>query len=287
MTVKKVSPSFLWVLISLAICGTSFSQKPNYEVYALKFASTGKLLPLSVNVLNAPENETVDPAFIFWLIKDNQGKNILIDAGFLPDIPQVKDFGIAKYIQPDALLTALHVKKEDITDIILTHPHWDHMGGIDLFPNAHVWIQKEDYNYFVGGAWQEEGHNGGFNKEDVHKIIERNLEGKLTLINGDDQEIIPGIIAYTGSRHTFDSQYILIKSGADKIIIASDNVFTYYNLEQLKSAPAHATFDADGYINAMIRMKTLVSDVKFIIPGHDNLLFSRFPKITENIIQIK
>lgn len=287
MTVKNVRSSLIWVLIFSAIYGTSFSQTPHYEVYALKFASIEKLLPLSVNVLDAPENETVDPAFIFWLIKDNQGKNILIDAGFLPDIPQVKDFGIAKYIQPDALLTTLHIKKEDITDIILTHPHWDHMGGIDLFPNAHIWIQKEDYNYFVGSAWQEEGHNGGFNKEDVHKIIKRNLEGKLTLINGDDQEIMPGIRAYTGSRHTFDSQYILIKSGAEKIIIASDNVFTYYNLEHLKSAPAHATFDTDGYIKAMIRMKTLVSDVKFIIPGHDNLLFLRFPKITENIIRIK
>ncbi|WP_394776840.1 N-acyl homoserine lactonase family protein [Flavobacterium sp.] len=287
MTLKNVRPFFILVLISLAICETTFSQIPNYEVYALKFASVGKLLPLAVNVIDAPENETVDPAFIFWLIKDNHGKNILIDAGFLPDIPQVKDFGITKYIQPDTMLTALNLKREDITDIILTHPHWDHMGGIDLFPNAHVWIQKEDYNYFVGSAWQEEGHNGGFNKEDVRKIIERNLKGKLTLINGDDQEIIPGIRAYTGSRHTFDSQYILIKSGADKIIIASDNVFTYYNLEHLKSAPAHATFDIEGYVNAMIRMKKLVSDVKFIIPGHDNLLFSRFPKITDNIIRIK
>ncbi|RUT69867.1 hypothetical protein D0817_14725 [Flavobacterium cupreum] len=94
-------------------------------------------------------------------------------------------------------------------------------------------------------------------------------------------------MAYTGSRHTFDSQYVLIKSNADKIIIASDNVFTYYNLEHLKSAPTHATFNTEGYVNAMIRMKTLVSDIKFIIPGHDNILFSRFPKISENIIRIK
>lgn len=287
MKLINMRNSLILLLLFLSLYGSTYSQTLNYEVYALKFASIGKLLPLTVNVIDAPENQTVDPAFIFWLVKDNQGKNILIDAGFLPDIPQVTDFGIIKYIRPDTMLFALNLKKEDITDIILTHPHWDHMGGIDLFPNAQVWIQKEDYNYFVGNAWQEEGHNGGFNKEDVRKIIERNLTGRLTLINGDDQEIIPGIRAYTGSRHTFESQYILIKSGADKIIIASDNVFTYYNLEHLKSAPAHAPFNVDAYVKAMIRMKTLVSDVKFIIPGHDNLLFSRFPKITENIILIK
>ncbi|QSB28780.1 N-acyl homoserine lactonase family protein [Flavobacterium sp. CLA17] len=279
--------SLLSVFLFIINYGTLFSQTPNYEVYALKFASIEKLLPLAVNVIDAPENETVDPAFIFWLIRDPKGKNILIDAGFLNDIPQVKDFGITKYVQPDKMLAGLHLKAEDITDIILTHPHWDHMGGIALFPNAQVWIQKEDYNYFVGNAWQQEGHNGGFNKEDVRKLTERNLAGKLMLINGDNQEIMPGITVFTGSQHTFDSQYVLIKSNTDKIIIASDNVFTYYNLEHLKSAPAHATFNTEAYVKAMVRMKTLVSDIKFIIPGHDNLLFSKFPKITERIIKIK
>nr|WP_315223784.1 N-acyl homoserine lactonase family protein [uncultured Flavobacterium sp.] len=279
--------TFISLIFFILNYGIGFSQTPNYEIYALKFASIEKLLPLAVNVLDAPENATVDPAFIFWLIKDNKGKNILIDTGFWENIPQVKDFGITKYIQPDKMLAELNLKAEDITDIILTHPHWDHMGGIDLFPDAQVWIQTQDYNYFVGNAWQKEGHNGGFNKEDVRKIIERNLTGKLTFINGDNQEILPGITVYTGSQHTFDSQYVLVETNNDKIIIASDNVFTYYNLEHLKSAPAHATFNTEAYIKAMIRMKTLVSDIKFIIPGHDNLLFSRFPKITDNIIRIK
>ncbi|TEB41160.1 MBL fold metallo-hydrolase, partial [Flavobacterium circumlabens] len=107
--------------------GATFSQTPNYEVYALKFASIEKLLPLAVDLIDAPESETVDPAFVFWLIKDNKGKNILIDAGFLNDIPQVKDFGITKYVQPDKMLSGLNLKREDITDIILTHPHWDHI----------------------------------------------------------------------------------------------------------------------------------------------------------------
>lgn len=38
------------------------------------------------------------------------------------------------------------------------------MDGVDLFPKAHVWIQKEDYNYFVGAAWQKDG-DGDFNKK--------------------------------------------------------------------------------------------------------------------------
>ena len=77
-----------------------------------------------------------------------------------------------------------------------------------------------------------------------------------------------------------------MKSGTKKIILASDNVYTYYNLDHLKSAPKDATFDTKGYIKAMTRMKTLVSNIKFIIPGHDALLFSRFPIISKGIIKI-
>jgi hypothetical protein len=51
----------------------------------------------------------------------------------------------------------------------------------------------------------------------------------------------------------------------------------------LKSAPGYATFDTSGYVRAMERMKTLASDIKFIIPGHDALLFSRFPTIAAHL----
>ena len=279
---------FILTLLFYITSVTAFSQTPNYEVYALKFASAfdGKPYPLSYIVLGAPEKEKGIAIFMVWLIKGDNGKNILVDAGFLKDVEEAKDFGVTNYIRPDSMLIGVGLKATDITDIILTHPHWDHVDAVDLFPNAQVWMQKEDYNYFVGAAWQKDG-SGGFNKRDVRKIVELNLSGKLTLVDGDDKEVVPGIKVYTGSRHTFNSQYVLVKSGTEKIILASDNVYTYYNLDNLKSAPKDATFDTTGYINAMKRMKTLVSNIKFIIPGHDALLFNRFPLITEGIIKIK
>ena len=107
------------------------------------------------------------------------------------------------------------------------------------------------------------------------------------MVDGDNKEIIPGIKVYTGSRHTFNSQFVLVESGADKIIIASDNIYTYYNLEHLKSAPMPATFDTTAYVKSMERMKILSSNIKFIIPGHDALTFRRFPIIAEGIVKIK
>jgi hypothetical protein len=56
-----------------------------------------------------------------WLVK-GAGKNILVDAGFLKDIPEGKDFEVVNYIRTDSALAKIALNPENITDIILTHP---------------------------------------------------------------------------------------------------------------------------------------------------------------------
>jgi len=264
----------------------AMTQKQHYDVYAIKFASAARLFPISDVADKGPSTDSVNLDFMVWLIKGD-GKNILVDAGFLNDMEEAKDFNIKNYVRPDSILSKLHLKAGDITDIILSHPHWDHIDGIDLFPNAQAWMQKEDFNYFVSTAWQKDGNKGGFNKRDVRKMVELNLAGRLTLVDGDDKEIIPGIKVYTGSRHTFNSQYVLVETGVNKIVLASDNIWIYYILEHLTPPSAGGTLDPAGYVKAMQRMKSLVTNPKFIIPGHDSQVLERFPKVTEGVVKIE
>jgi len=65
------------------------------------------------------------------------------------------------------------------------------------------------------------------------------------------------------------------------------NLCCFKKINFKKSAPANATFDTTAYAKEMIRMKTLASDSKFIIPGHDALLFSKFPLVAAGVIKIK
>jgi glyoxylase-like metal-dependent hydrolase (beta-lactamase superfamily II) len=260
---------------------------PAYEIYALKYFGIHSV-PVSDLALGAPKKDTMNMFFMYWLIKGNNGKKILVDAGFRKDLDIFKELKTTFYIRPDSVLLELNIKSDEITDIILTHPHWDHLDGISLFPNAHIWIQKEDYNYFVGEAWQTDGRHGGFYKRDVDTMVSLNVAGKLTLVDGDDKEILPGIKVYTGSRHTYNSQFVLVQTGGDKVILASDNIWIYYNLDHLKSSPyPNGTFDTTAYVNSMQRMKTLASSIQYIIPGHDPAIFSRFPMIKPDIVKIK
>jgi hypothetical protein len=119
-------------------------------------------------------------------------------------------------------------------------------------------------------------------------MVSLNIAGRLSLVDGDDQEILPGIKVFTGSRHTFNSQYVLVQTGGDRVIIASDNIWIYYNLEHLKSSPyPDGTFDTTAYVKSMQRMKTQASSIKYILPGHDAAVFTRFAIFKPNIVRIK
>ncbi len=272
---------FISTFILLSSLTIVYAQDNTYEVYALQFTGPSKISSDHIAVGGTSE-DTVTGCNMFWLLKGINDRIVLVDVGFTDTVT----YKSHQYIRPDKVLEKTGITPEQISDIIITHPHWDHIGGIDLFPNAKVWMQKADYEYFVGTAWQEGGFSDGFNKSDVEKIVSINLEGRLKLVKGDSLEIIPGIWVFIGSKHTFESQYILVNINKDPIIIASDNIWFYYNLNNMLPIP-HYTFDPEAYVYQMKRMKTMVKDQRLIIPGHDAEIFQIFQTIAEGVVIIK
>ncbi len=177
------------------------------------------------------------------------------------------------------------VKPEEVTDVVISHAHWDHMGGIDLFPKATVWIQKEEFRYYTGEAWQPGGNHGGIDPDDVRELVRINTEGRLRLVDGDDVEILPGIRAYTGGRHTYASQYLRI-DGAPPFVLASDNVYLYRNVASRLPSATFSDADHAANLAAQRRMIDLAGSPDRIVPGHDALQFQKFP-VQGRIAQIR
>jgi hypothetical protein len=73
----------------------------------------------------------------------------------------------------------------------------------------------------------------------------------VSLVPGDAQEIFPGITCYTGGKHTFQSQYVGVNTKAGMVILASDNMYLYENLE--KHVPIAQTLDAVSNLHAQDR----------------------------------
>jgi hypothetical protein len=76
----------------------------------------------------------------------------------------------------------------------------------------------------------------------VLTLVKLNNSGRVRLVDGDAKEIIPGVTVYTGGRHTFASQYVGVNTKVGRVVIASDNLYLYENLD--KHVPIAQTFDA-------------------------------------------
>ncbi len=131
----------------------------------------------------------------------------------------------------------------------------------------------------------------------MQALLKINMEGRLRFVEGDDQEIMPGVRCYTGGKHTWASQYVSARlrgsaasagqapMAAGTAVFASDNIYLYENLD--KHAPIAQTLDAASNLKAQDRIRTLVSDPRLIVPGHDPAVFERFERVAEGIVRIR
>jgi len=246
---------------------------PAYTIDAVRYASIPGFRTAGL-VMGADPAERTDIAMVFWVIR-GAGRVVLFDSGFHRE-RWFSTFDVTDYLRPDSALTGLGVAATEVTDVIVSHAHWDHMGGIELFPEATVHIQREEYEYYTGAAWREGGRRGGIDEDDVVALVRRNLAGRVRLVEGDDVEVLPGIRAYTGARHTYASQYILVE-GAEPFVLASDNGYLYRNFETRTAGATFLPTDRSGNEAALERMLRLAGSSDRVVPGHDALQFARFP----------
>jgi glyoxylase-like metal-dependent hydrolase (beta-lactamase superfamily II) len=269
--------------LALLIAAAAAAQgKPEYEVLAVRYAT---IPDFAVNqlVAGAEAGRKLDIAMLVWLIRGN-GKNILFDAGFYRE-QFFRQWHVNDFMKPSDAVKRAGVAPEEISDVIISHMHWDHADGMDLFPKAKVWLQKEELEYYAGSAWQSRRTHGGIDPEDVLAAVRLNTEGRVGLVNGDAQEVRPGITAYTGGKHTYASQFITVNTSSGTVVLASDNMYLYENLE--RHAPIAATLDAASNLRAQDRMKQLASKPELIVPGHDPAVMKRFPEASPGVVRIR
>src|SRR5262245_23117888 len=126
-------------LFAVALLGLSIAtidsaarsqEKPVYEVYAISYGVIPDF-PVSSLVAGAAKSRKLDIHMIVWLLKGPGVRNILVDSGFYRD-KFFKQWKVKDFIKPSEAVSRFGVKPEEITDIIITHMHWDHADGFDL-----------------------------------------------------------------------------------------------------------------------------------------------------------
>lgn len=281
--IRRNLASLALVVALLAGSSLSFGSDvpaPTWKVYAIRYATIRKF-PVHDLVAGADTTRTLDLAMMFWLLEGPDGRRVLVDAGFYRK-KFLRDWKPVNYRRPPDALQGFRVPAESVTDIIISHVHWDHLDGADLFPKARIWIQRDEYEHYVGD--HGEPLDAAIDTVDAAMLARLKEAGRVQLVNGDSKEILPGIVAYTGGKHTFASQYLGVQTAGGTVVVASDNCYLYENLE--RHLPIAQTLDAKSNLAAQDRMKRLASSPDWIVPGHDPAVFKRFRSVSPGIAAI-
>ena len=190
-----------------------------------------------------------------WLLRDTEHV-ILVDTGppaYAALIP--------------ALLARHGVTAADVTDVLLTHAHWDHLGNLTSFPAARVSIGDVELTWAAGQP------PGAHYLSDLHtqELLRRERRADAPTVRlRDGGEALPGITAIQVPGHTPGHLAFLAATDRGPMILAGDAV---KNVRELATARVDSSLDHDASGRSVDRLRSLMRDTGAVIaPGHDVLL---------------
>lgn len=251
------------------------------RVYQLGIGA--KRLPLSQCLLRGGTADLVDFGYSFWLVDHPDGL-ILVDCGFREQAARRKSINYER--TPVAALAALGIAPDDISAIVLTHLHFDHAGTVPDFPQAVVYLQRSELDYFTGPLMRFPLCASGLDADDLCAVQATDRDGRLRLLDGDT-EIRPGMRSYHVGGHTPGSQLVSISDGDRRVVLTGDVAHLYENLAA--GVPFPVLHDVPASCIAFEVLAGMQDARTVIIPGHDGRVqrsFDPVPGTSGAIVQL-
>lgn len=179
----------------------------------------------------AADAENCIPLALRSLKIEGEGRTFLVDVGIGEkwNEKQRAIFAIKNTPQGE-----LGFVPESITDVILTHLHFDHAGGISrcksgspselelVYPKATVHVQKANVE-------NAEHPNVKERASYLNENVEILNQGQLNLLNGET-EIVPGLWVHTVHGHTWGQQTVELRDGETSLVFPTDLIPTSHHL---------------------------------------------------------
>lgn len=207
-----------------------------------------------------------DPPFVdlpvnVGIIKGPDGEITLYDSGW-KQLAYIFDWNSSCCWQDLRVqMLAIGLDPGDVTRIVIGHGHWDHAGQLSSFPNAVLYVQKEELkqiDFFLNYPTEFNGGHiravntldpitgaqvgppaqacartpvCGYPPQTIQEILGKTLNGKAKIIDGR-YEVAPGLIIHPAFRgHTYGSQLLQVNTPRGQLVFGSD---TYSSWEGIR-----------------------------------------------------
>lgn len=251
-----------------------------YEIYALKYA--GPFLRRQAFLVWLSDwDATQEINYYLWLIKGGE-KAVVVDAGVGPGLAAQRELN--GYVSPARVLERLGLAADRVEQVILTHLHWDHMDGFDLFPRATFYVQETEFRFWIEDPV---ALRPPFRELSVRPSLEAlaSLRGssRLVLVPGD-QEIGPGISCLLAPGHTPGLQAVAVNTARGTAVLGSDCGHLFRNYRE--DRPSVLIADLPAWLRSFDKLKSRVSSPELLFPGHDAAMSTDFPRLAEGVTRL-
>ena len=197
------------------------------------------------NKLNPADEKNLCTWAMRCMLIENGDQLILIDTG-IGNKQSEKFFGyyyLQDMLSLDKALLEKGYTTNDITDVLLTHLHFDHVGGAvqynaskdklePVFKNAKYWSTKKHWDWATINPNPRE--KASFLKENIHPI---EASGQLHFIEENENELftkspLPGIDIFFANGHTEAQMIPIISHGDSKVVFGADLIPSAYHIPQ-------------------------------------------------------
>jgi len=248
-----------------------------WSLYAVEFARS-KDVSVDRLVKGARADQRVDMSWYFWVAR-GFGKTILIDTGtdaFIHNsATQLRHkWNIHSARSVRASLNILGIQPEGVSDVFITHHHWDHSDGLIHFERANIYIDEVELSSLKRKA-----------SKDVLGFLERaRLRGALLTPLQSNEEKLPQFLVERAGQHTKGHRIVKLRCGGKNIIVSGDAAYLYQNLSGRLPITQSQSFS--GNLQDLGKMLDWVGSDGEVLPGHDPDVFFRHEIVGHGVVKI-
>lgn len=247
-----------------------------YELIALRYATNQRRSARQNFLITNDLHDGPMPMDFFVWLAVCCDRLVLIDSGC--DEATATRRGHEFLCCPAQGLAELGFNPERVTDIVVTHMHWDHMGNVDKFPKAQLHLHKKELAHATGCGMCHPMLRRPYDVDQVCEVV-RALYGGRVSFNDGERQIAPGISVHHVGGHTPGLQVVKVRTQRGFVVLASDAMHYYANLSL--GNPYPVVVDVQNYLEAFNTLGHLADSCEHIVPGHDPIVMKLYPAWSE------